>query len=225
MATVKICGLKTVDIVRRTAELPVDHIGFMFARSKRQVTAEQAGELIRKGLHEAASASRPKAVGVFVNPTLVELEKVLAHAPLDVIQLHGQEAPELLRSVKERFPEIELLKVVSVSGAATGQVNPGAQLEAYRPWIDGVLLDTFDPEYGGGSGKTFAWSAIPPYLSWCREAGLPLLIAGGLQSDNVGELIREYGPDGVDVSSGVETDGEKDFEKIRTFIERVKTIV
>ncbi|CAG7641082.1 phosphoribosylanthranilate isomerase [Paenibacillus allorhizosphaerae] len=225
MATVKICGLQTVDMVRQTAELPVDHIGFVFARSKRQVTPEQAGELIRKGLHEAAAASRPKAVGVFVNPTLEELEAVMEHAPLDIIQLHGQEGPAAFRSVKERFPETALFKVVSVSGAATGQVNPGAQLEDYRSWIDGVLLDTFDPEYGGGSGKTFAWNAIPPYLSWCREAKLPLLIAGGLRPDNVAELIREYGPDGVDVSSGVETDGVKDLEKIRTFIERVKTIV
>jgi phosphoribosylanthranilate isomerase len=99
------------------------------------------------------------------------------------------------------------------------------QLGGYRGAVDAILLDTHDPVYGGGSGTTFAWECIPPYLRWAREAGIRLLVAGGLSADNVGELVAAYGPDGVDVSSGVETDGVKDIAKIRDFVERVTSVV
>ncbi|TVY11623.1 phosphoribosylanthranilate isomerase [Paenibacillus cremeus] len=230
MAMVKICGLQTVEAVRETAGLAVDHIGFMFARSKRQVTPEQAGELIRQGLPVKGTAGRPEAVGVFVNPSKEELSAVLDKAPLDVIQLHGQEDAAFCCWVKETFPGVCVFKVISVTSTSAGgeqsqDSSPEAILSSYKPYIDGVLLDTFDPVYGGGSGKTFDWDAIPPFLSWCRQAGIPLLVAGGLAPDNVADLIQTYAPDGVDVSSGVETDGIKDLTKIRSFVERVKTIV
>jgi phosphoribosylanthranilate isomerase len=227
MPSVKICGLQTADMVRSVASLPVDHIGFLFARSKRQVTVEQASELLRV-LRETGKSGKPEAVGVFVNPAIEELQAIMTAAPLDIIQLHGQESPEFCRAVKEAFPGAKVLKVWSLAGQSESSLTKeqvSAQLEPFQPYIDGVLLDTLDPVYGGGSGKTFAWDTIPPYQAWCREAGIPLLVAGGLHPENVQDLLHTYGPDGVDVSSGVETDGTKDIHKIRSFVERVKANV
>ncbi|MEK8127390.1 phosphoribosylanthranilate isomerase [Paenibacillus filicis] len=256
MALVKICGLRTTEQAEQVGRLPVDYIGLVFARSKRQVGPAQAGAMIA-AIREASPGRTIKVAGVFVNPAMEELATVLAEAPLDVIQLHGQETPAFCREVKARFSDVEVLKAVSLSArtssAAVGpdgvdseklQAEAGptaeeevqrerdrreaavaAQLDPYREAIDGVLLDTVDPVYGGGSGHAFDWNAIPPYSDWCREAGLPLLVAGGLKPDNVGELLREFAPGGVDVSSGVETDGVKDIVKITTFVERVKSIV
>ncbi|AFH62089.1 phosphoribosylanthranilate isomerase [Paenibacillus caseinilyticus] len=228
MALVKICGLQTLSHVEAVAKLPVDYIGFVFARSKRQVAPRTAGELIRAMRDASAgTSSRPKAAGVFVNPSMDELEAVLGEAPLDVVQLHGQESPAFCSEVKERWPAVQVFKVFSLSGGASGEAGDGGafRLEPYRGVVDGMLIDTFDPVYGGGSGKTFAWDAIPPYLEWCRGAGIPLLVAGGLQPGNVGELLRTYAPDGVDVSSGVETEGVKDLDKITSFVERVRNDV
>jgi phosphoribosylanthranilate isomerase len=97
------------------------------------------------------------------------------------------------------------------------------QLDPYRGLCDSILLDTYDPIVGGGTGETFAWNRIPAYQAWAAEAGMPLIIAGGLKPDNVGELITNYKPDGVDVSSGVETAGAKDILLIKAFIERVRS--
>ncbi|MCZ8520526.1 MULTISPECIES: phosphoribosylanthranilate isomerase [Paenibacillus] len=237
MALVKICGLQTLAHVEEVSRLPVDYIGFVFARSKRQVTPETAGELIG-ALRSVplTSTHRPQAVGVFVNPTLGELADVLAKARLDVIQLHGVETPTFCREVKERWPQVNICKVFTLKAPEgsgdlvqeserAGEAAAALQLEPYRDAVDGMLLDTFDPVYGGGSGKTFAWEAIPAYQAWCREAGIPLLVAGGLQPDNVGDLLGAYAPDGVDVSSGVETDGVKDLAKIASFVERVRDFV
>lgn len=232
MTLVKICGLQTTDLAAEVAKLPVDYIGFVFARSKRQVSAAQADSMIA-AMREASPERHVKAAGVFVNPSLEELDAVLREASLDVLQLHGQETPEYCRTVKDRFAGVEVMKAFTLPGEGSEEeagagTAAAAVADRFRPYlgtIDAILLDTFDPLYGGGSGKKFAWHVIPPYLAWCREAGLPLLVAGGLQPDNVGRLLAEFRPDGVDVSSGVETDGTKDLMKIKTFVERVKSIV
>lgn len=225
--TVKICGIKTADTLRGMAGLPVDHIGFVFAPSKRRVTPAEAGELIRflksEGFQEAGLF---RTAGVFVNPTMDELRGVLAEAPLDIIQLHGQETPEFCREVKEAFGA-ELFKAVPIDegGLAEGAEQAGQltdRLAAYAPYADAFLLDTYDPVQGGGSGRTFSWELIPAVRDWSRSVGCKLIVAGGLHSDNVGELLKVYSPDGVDISSGVETDGVKDIGKIKSFVGRVK---
>ncbi|UQZ81912.1 N-(5'-phosphoribosyl)anthranilate isomerase [Paenibacillus konkukensis] len=232
MTSVKICGLKTPDMVQSILHLPIDYIGFVFAKSKRQVTPQQAGEMIRViAERREAGKAVPLTVGVLVNPTREELVAVMQEAPLDILQLHGHETPQECRRIKSEFPGVKLWRVVSVArtGQAAGANDSDAEhsviaaaLDPYAETVDAILLDTFDPVYGGGSGKTFSWEAIPPYQAWSRAAGIPLLVAGGLQPDNVGELLDVYTPDGVDVSSGVETDGVKDIMKITSFVERVK---
>jgi phosphoribosylanthranilate isomerase len=243
MSSVKICGIQQPEMVLAILHLPIDYLGFMFAKSKRQVTSATAGAMIRVlDGHRKAGYPTPLSVGVFVDPSKPELQSIMKDAPLDVIQLHGQESPELCQWVKETFPSVRVWKVVSIAALERGDASDTRKvieatdtvdsadsykhisllLEPYKAWVDTFLLDTFDPIYGGGSGKTFAWEAITPYQNWCRENGLKLIVAGGLEADNVGELLDRYDPDGVDVSSGVETDGVKDTGKIIQFVERVK---
>jgi phosphoribosylanthranilate isomerase len=218
--TIKICGLRTVPMVVSLGTLAIDDIGFVFAPGKRTVTAEFAGTMIR-ALRWTGSLAR--TVGVFVNPSLDELAEILQSASLDVLQLHGQESPEFCKAVKQRFNGITICKVFSVNKDRNdnGIIN---ELNPYRGLCDSILLDTFDPHIGGGTGQTFNWDQIPNYQAWAVNEGIPLIIAGGLKPDNVNELIKTYRPDGVDVSSGVETDGTKDILKIKAFIERVRQL-
>lgn len=224
--TVKICGIRSSGILREMKGLEVEHIGFVFAPSRRQVTAGEAGELIafleREGYRKEGLFS---TAGVFVNPPMDELAIVLAAAPLDIVQLHGQETPEFCALVRERFG-VGIFKAVTIpQGMTAGELSQEkliASLEPYVPYVEAFLLDTFDPAVGGGSGKTFHWDIIPPLRDWARSVDRRLLVAGGLHAGNVTHLMQTYSPDGVDVSSGVETDGIKDAAKIRTFVERVK---
>jgi phosphoribosylanthranilate isomerase len=117
-----------------------------------------------------------------------------------------------------------VFKVVSVQKsdpAVPSSEAVAAQLAEFVGTIDALLLDTHDPVYGGGSGVPFAWDCIPVYQEWARRVGVKLFVAGGLNPDNVGSLSMDYSPDGVDVSSGVESDGAKDIAKIIAFVERV----
>ncbi|MFS0722640.1 phosphoribosylanthranilate isomerase [Paenibacillus sp. 1P07SE] len=212
---VKICGLRDADTIRAMDGLAVDEIGFIFAKSRRQVTPEQAQDLISEvSMLRNRQGLQPRTVGVFVNPTLAELTGILAAAQLDVVQLHGEEDPELCHAVKDQLGR-EVWKVLS-AGEETGDV--AARLAPYAGTIDALLIDTA----GGGTGKAFQWHLIPAYAEEARRLGIPLYVAGGLHSGNVQELIRDYAPQGIDISSGVEKDGIKDIGLIKQFIERVK---
>ncbi|SFI55555.1 phosphoribosylanthranilate isomerase [Paenibacillus sp. UNC496MF] len=217
---VKICGLRDEATVRAMDGLPIDEVGFIFAKSRRHVAPELAAELIA-GVRRLRNADgvAPRTVGVFVNPTLDDLRETLRIAPLDVVQLHGEESPSFCAEAKAAFG-VAVWKVLSVTpedGADRDSDGPG-RLRPYIGSVDAFLIDTA----GGGTGKTFAWPVIDRY----QEAadGVPLYVAGGLQPDNVVELVRRYSPGGVDVSSGVETDGLKDMTKIRLFAERVQGV-
>ncbi|GAB6990295.1 phosphoribosylanthranilate isomerase [Paenibacillus pini] len=216
---VKICGLQDVEVLKSMIHLPVNDIGFVFANSRRQISPVKASELLGQ-LQEWDGIEKPRSVGVFVNPDLEQLETVMSVAQLDVIQLHGQESPAFCKAVKERF-QTSIYKVMSVR-TDCAQDEQSMNLEDYADVIDSLLLDTHDPQYGGGSGTTFAWDRIPFYREWTARHGIELIVAGGLHADNVEQLIKDYKPDGVDISSGVETDGVKDIDKIVAFVERVK---
>ncbi|MBW7473433.1 phosphoribosylanthranilate isomerase [Paenibacillus oenotherae] len=223
---VKICGLRDADTIRAMDGLAVDEIGLLFAKSKRQVSPSLAGELILEARKlRSPSGGAPRVVGVFVNGVLEELRELLKTAPLDVIQLHGEETPEICGAIRSELG-IDVWKVFSVTGEEEAIASDGrrillagpARLERYRGTVDAVLIDTA----GGGTGQAFDWSVIDSYVEAARAIGVPLYVAGGLHPDNVAELLEGYAPDGVDVSSGVESDGWKDTDKIRLFVERVK---
>ncbi|MGE7270367.1 phosphoribosylanthranilate isomerase [Brevibacillus panacihumi] len=209
MTLVKICGIKNEQTLGLLSECGVDYAGFVFAPSKRQVTAAAVGEMLRE------VSQHPPAVGVFVNPTLEELTQVLAEAPLAVIQLHGQETPAFCQEVKERF-SLPVWKAVAVGKEG----DTADQLAAYAATVDAFLFDTYDPAQAGGTGKRFTWEEIPGLRAACQ--GITEVIAGGIHAGNVTELVAHYQPAVIDLSSGVETDGEKDAQKIRELMERVK---
>ncbi|QYR19895.1 phosphoribosylanthranilate isomerase [Paenibacillus sp. sptzw28] len=212
---VKICGLRDAGTIRAMDGLPVDEIGFMFANSKRRVSPELAGRLIGEVRSlQTPDGLSPRAVGVFVGATLEQLRELLAVAPLDVVQLHGEESADLCAAIRKELG-VEVWKVFPVTGLPS---DGPSRLFPYLGAVDAVLIDTA----GGGTGRPFAWDEINSYKEAAKQIGVPLYVAGGLHPGNIGELLDVYTPDGVDVSSGVETDGVKDTEKIRLFVERVK---
>lgn len=192
MTKVKICGLSTKEAVETAVSAGADYIGFVFAPSKRQVTLEEATELAK------FIPVNVKKVGVFVSPSRAQLLEAIEKVGLDLVQVHGQVADEL-------FEDLPCSSIQAVQVDGEGYV-PNSQ-------ADYLLFDT--PV--AGSGQTFDWGQLD-------TTGLaqPFFIAGGLKEDNVAKAIQHFTPYAVDVSSGVETDGQKDQEKIRRFIERVK---
>ena len=192
MTKVKICGLSTKGAVETAVLAGADYIGFVFAPSKRQVTLEQAIELAE------IIPTNVKKVGVFVSPSREELLEAIEKIGLDLVQIHGQVADDL-------FENLPCASIQAVQVDERGHV-PNSQ-------ADYLLFDA--PV--AGSGQTFDWGQLDT-----TELSQPFLIAGGLNEDNVAKAIQHFTPYAVDVSSGVESNGQKDHEKIRRFIERVK---
>ena len=192
MTKVKICGLSNIEAVKTAVSAGADYIGFVFAPSKRQVTVEQATELAK------FIPSHIQKVGVFVSPSRAELLEAVDKVGLDLVQVHGQVADDL-------FENLPCASIQAVQVDGDGHV-PNSQ-------ADYLLFDA--PV--AGSGQTFDWGQLDT-----TELAQPFFIAGGLNEDNVARAIQHFYPFAVDVSSGVETDGQKDHEKIRRFIERVK---
>lgn len=192
MTKVKICGLSRVEAVKTAVAAGADYIGFVFAQSHRQVSLEQAAELA------SFIPARVQKVGVFVSPSLAELEQAIDQVGLDLVQIHGD------------FDE-GLLSQISVPVIRAVQMTAGADFP--KTQADYLLFDA--PV--AGSGRTFDWNQLDS-----SAISQPFFIAGGLDADNVRVAIQTFSPYAVDVSSGVETDGVKDNEKIRRFIERVK---
>ena len=192
MTKVKICGLSTKEAVKTAVSAGADYIGFVFAPSKRQVTVEQAIDLAK------FIPSHIQKVGVFVSPSRAELLEAVDKVGLDFVQVHGQVVDKL-------FENLPCASIQAVQVDGDGHV-PNSQ-------ADYLLFDA--PV--AGSGQTFDWGRLDT-----TELAQPFFIAGGLNEDNVEEAIQHFTPYAVDVSSGVETNGQKDHEKIRRFIERVK---
>ncbi|EJA0792234.1 phosphoribosylanthranilate isomerase [Listeria monocytogenes] len=199
---VKICGLKKVVDVAAAVDNGADMIGFVFAKSKRQVTVEAAHELAKE-IPEGV-----KKVGVFVNPTEEELTAAIKGVPLDVVQLHGQEPAK-----QANRTDVEVIKAFPVKDGKL-PTNINDYPNAY------ILLDAPAEEYEGGSGKTFDWEKINRDMLTKNK----LIIAGGLNAQNVQEAIKRFEPYAVDISSGVEKNGEKDPEKIKCFIKTAKGV-
>ena len=192
MTKVKICGLSTKEAVKTAVSAGADYIGFVFAPSKRQVTLEQAAELAK------FIPSHIQKVGVFVSPSRADLLEAIEKVGLDLVQVHGQVVDKL-------FENLPCGSIQAVQVDEGGHV-PNSQ-------ADYLLFDA--PV--AGSGQNFDWGQLDT-----KGLAQSFFIAGGLNEDNVAKAIQHFTPFAVDVSSGVETDGQKDHEKIRRFIERVK---
>lgn len=202
MTKIKICGLKRLQDIEYVNEFLPDFIGFVFAGTKRKITDEKAKEL------KAALNPKIKAVGIFVNDTLEHISFLANNNIIDIIQLHGDEGKEYIENLR-KLTDKQIIKAVRVKDSKS--VTDAEVLN-----VDYLLLDTFSNsgEYGG-TGKTFNRELIPKDIS-------DYFLAGGLNQNNLEEIIKEVKPYAVDLSSGVETDGFKDREKIKKVIEIVR---
>ena len=213
MTKIKICGLSEVQHALAAAEAGADFLGLVFAPSRRQVSAEKALQVV-----EAVRALKPSqvVVGVFVNSAADEVNRIADYCHLDWVQLSGDETWHYCQQI-----ERPIIKTVHVSNTRTSEeisseIAIGHQLLPQKDFV--CLLDSRVADTYGGTGQAFDWQ-----LAREVSATFPVLIAGGLNPTNVGQMIREIQPWGVDISSGVETNGQKDTAKIKAFIQVVGT--
>jgi len=211
MTRVKICGITNVAHVEAVAEAGADLIGVVFAPSPRRVTHEQAKEIA-----SAAKRQGLPVVGVFVNTPAAEVNRLAAGCGLDWVQLSGDEDTECCRQVR-----LPLIKAVHIA-PDWDEEQLLAHLEGYNQQLRHrspvYHLDTLVEQKYGGTGQVFAWE-----IARRAAAKYPVIIAGGLDPENVGRVVAELKPWGVDVSSGVESGGVKDIEKIKAFIKAAKS--
>ncbi|MCP4382664.1 MAG: phosphoribosylanthranilate isomerase [Hyphomicrobiales bacterium] len=203
---VKICGLSDRNMVDAAVVAGADMVGFMFfARSPRAVGLDLAAELVRH------LAGRAESVAVMVNMDDDGIRTIVDRVKPDWLQLHGAETPERVSAIRKLVPQ-KVIKVVGVSVRADL-----AAADVYAPVADRFLLDAKPPrdaDRPGGLGVAFDWTLLENF-----DPGLPWMLSGGLDPDNVGTALRLTNAPGVDVSSGVETEpGRKDAELIRAFV-------
>ena len=199
----KICGLTRLDDVEIVNAVLPDYVGFVFAKSRRQVD-ETMADLMKRRLHPNV-----QAVGVFVNEEMERIVRLCNRGTIDVIQLHGDEDRDYMDTLKNQVPN-EVIKAVRVQ--TTQQIA-----EAEKLPCDYLLLDTDTKGQYGGSGVAFDWSLIPVLEK-------PYFLAGGLNFDNVQCAVSKCRPYCLDVSSGVETNGVKDLEKIQKIVQFVRSV-
>ncbi len=200
---VKICGIKTPDVLEAAVYAGARFIGFVFyPPSPRHVEADTAKEL------SLMLPTGVRSVGLFVDPTDEQLDAVLGIVPLDMIQLHGSESVERIAEIRAKYA-MPIIKAFCVSSAADIEVA-----RAYEDVVDWLLFDG----KSGGSGQSFDWSLLAG-----EALSKPIMLSGGLTPENVGEALSVLSPQAVDVSSGVESSrGVKDASKIADFIEAAK---
>lgn len=202
----KLCGNHSLQDLQLAVNSGAPFIGIVFAESKRKVDPVLCSEW----LSQVEKGHDQKYVGVFVNSTLQEIANVLQYVPLDIIQFHGNEAPGEIIKVK-MATGLKVWKAIHHSD------NGIARMKDYEHVVDGYVIDSKVKGAWGGTGERFDWEAIPAYKNEAKRQGVHCLIAGGIIPENV-EQILHYFPDGIDISSGIETNGKKDADKIQQLL-------
>ena len=212
MTKIKICGLSEIQHVLAATEAGADFLGLVFAPSRRQVSTKKALQLVEAVCH---LKTRPAMVGVFVNSAAEEVNRIADYCRLDHVQLSGDETWDYCQKIER--PIIKAVHVLNTStpDEIVSEIAMGYQLLPQQNLI--CLLDSKAGDIYGGTGCAFDWQ-----LAVKVSAKYPVLVAGGLTPTNVSRLVKETQPWGVDVSSGVETDGQKDTVKIKAFIQVVR---
>ena len=217
MIWIKICATTNLDDARAALDAGANALGFILTASPRQITPEKAAEII------SALPPSVEKIGVVVNESPEDLARLATDVGLTGLQLQGDEPAEQLPEFRRA---LGLRKIIKTLQARELLADP-AILDAYlaqRPSYDGILLDSGSAAARGGTGQRFDWNVMLPLVERIKEVA-PVVIAGGLNPENVAEAIRLFDPCGVDVVSGVEREpGKKDATKMRAFVEAARTV-
>ena len=200
---IKICGLTRPQDIQYVNEALPDYIGFVFAKSKRQVTSEIA-EQLRNRLDSSITP-----VGVFVNEDIDKITTLCKKGIIDIIQLHGDESADYIEALRQKINN-PIIKAVRVRDSES--VKAACSLPC-----DYLLLDTYSGNDYGGTGKAFDWRLI-------SDTARPFFLAGGISAENAETAIKNIRPYCLDVSSGVETDCFKDRNKILNIVNLVRSV-
>lgn len=202
MVKIKICGITNYEDAAMAVDLGADALGFIFASSPRKIDTDKAMEIIKK------LPPFVKSVGVFVNENIKKVIDIAEYCGLDIIQLHGDESPEICRRLMPRAIKALRIKNESVT----------EDYSEYRRNIKAFLLDTYSEKLAGGTGKTFNWDIAVKM----KTLGVPIILAGGLNPSNIEDAIQKVNPYGIDVGSGVEEKpGKKDQSLMKELFERL----
>ena len=207
---VKICGITRPDQGKAIASLGANALGFICVpASPRYVTARQ--------IHAVTEQLKDNVerIGVFANSTMTEIAQIVAEAGLTGVQLHGDESPDFCIQLRQVLPQVEIIKALRVKNSQALE-----QLDAYTSYVDTLLLDAYDPQQLGGTGKTLDWDTLQAFNPKCAW-----LLAGGLTPTNILKALSQVKPNGIDLSSGVERNpGDKDLSKVSQLFEQLKSI-
>ncbi len=212
MTRIKICGIRDKANALAAVRAGADYIGLVFAPSQRQVTPPSARE-IASAVKKISTTTR--VVGVFVNAPVFQINEIADFCALDVVQLSGDESWEYCRKIAN--PVIKAVRIGQQSlDDLYIELSTASKLLTGHRFI--TLLDSQVEGKYGGTGESFNWD-----LAQQIARKFPVIIAGGLTPANVGQLVRDVQPWGVDVSTGVESNGLKDISKIRAFVKAVRS--
>lgn len=214
MTKIKICGIRRKEDIQYVNKFLPDYIGFIFAKGKRQVTSVQVKELCQE------LNSRIKKVGVFVNEEVDKVVRIAEECGLSAVQVHGDETPEYIEELRGHLTKINIITKGNVEIWKAFRVKDKDtinEMSGYK--ADVFVLDAYTDSSYGGSGKTFDWNLAVEAKKYGK-----IVLAGGINVKNASNAIEIVNPWAVDVSSGVETEGFKDEEKIRDFIATIQTL-
>jgi phosphoribosylanthranilate isomerase len=203
---IKICGITKLDQAQAIAKMGVDALGFICVPSSPRYINASIISKITANLNL-------DLVGVFLNASAIAISQTVEQCGLNAVQLHGDESPEFCRELRSQLdqikPKIKLIKALRIKNQADLE-----SAKLFSNVVNAILLDAYDPQMAGGTGKTLDWKMLRDFRPNCNW-----WLAGGLSGDNVAEAIALVDPDGLDVSSGVElAAGDKDLLKVEKFV-------
>jgi len=207
---IKMCGTTCIEDAQAAVHAGVDALGFIFVpKSPRNVSSQQAADIIA-GLPPFISR-----VGVFVNNSLAEIQRIVDQCGLNHVQLHGDEPAQLCVDLKTWNKSCSICKAFRI-----GEGSPPLKLNDYSQVIDSILFDTYVKDIEGGTGKCFNWELIN---SLQREK--PIILAGGLNPDNIVAALKKVAPYAIDINSGIEkAPGIKDHTKLHKLVLQVRAV-
>jgi len=224
---IKICGLTKSEQAQAIAQLGASALGFICVPASPRYVSVEAIAQITSSLAIMRTDSPVKSdldlIGVFLKASIDEICQTVRQSGLNGVQLHGDESPEFCQQLRvnlERINNQGNLPIKLIKALRVKDQDGLTQAQTFNKVVDAILLDAYDPQMAGGTGKTLDWQMLQNF-----KLDIPWWLAGGLTPENISQAIAMTCPDGVDVSSGVESSaGNKDLLKVKQFIERINEL-